>query len=243
MFNLNEAVDNLDAMTDEAREGSYLIGYNGGHVLPTALPRGSASGTDPCSDATEYEGWTEMTRAFFRLVAAGESTEGFLDHRYGIADMHGNCGWTDDVRSSTPFDVGIDVQVTSGTVSTTGPGAPQYLPVLTAEEETVITGVPTLDATWYSAGADQRLFFGLAKGTSQATATVMQHQMQPHLELLPSTGHDITVELGGGGITLAEGETLHLVVSPFVELYFGHGSARTPGTVALEGLTLNLPMQ
>ena len=243
LFNLNEGLDNLDAMAPEAREGSYLIGYNGGHVLPTALPRGAASGSDPCSDSTEHGGWTEMTRAFFRLVAAGESTEGFLDHRYGIADMDGTCVWTDDVRSTTGLPVGVDVEVTSGTVSTTGPGAPQYLPVFTAAAQTVLAGVPTLDATWYAAGADQRLFFGLAKGTSPADATVMQHQLQPHRELLPSTGHAITVELGGGGMTLQPGETLYLVVSPFVELYFGHGSNRTPGVVALEDITLNLPLQ
>ena len=71
----------------------------------------------------------------------------------------------------------------------------------------------------------------------------MQHQMQPHLELLPSTGTDVTVELGGGGMTVAPGETVYLVISPVVELYFGHGSARTPGAVALDGLTVNLPIQ
>lgn len=243
LFNLNEALDNLDAMTDEARAGSYLIGYNGGHVLPTALPRGAAAGSDPCSDGTAFGGWTAMTQAFFRTVAAGESTEGFLDHRYGIADMDGNCVWTDDVRTTAAFEVGTDVEVARGAVATSGAGVPQYVPVFTADEETVITGVPTVDATWYQAGVDQRLFFGLAKGTSPADATVMQHQMQPHLELLPSTGTDVTVELGGGGMTVAPGETVYLVISPLVELYFGHGSARTPGAVALDGLTVNLPIQ
>lgn len=243
LFNLNEGLDNLDAMTDEARAGSYLIGYNGGHVLPTALPRGGAAGSDPCSAETEAGSYRDLTRDFFRLVAAGQSTEGFLDHRYGIADMDGNCVWTDDVRSTTAFDIGTDIEVARGAVSTSGAGAPQYVPVFTADEETVITGVPTVDATWYQAGVDQRLFFGLAKGTSPADATVMQHQMQPHLELLPSTGTDVTVELGGGGMTVAPGETVYLVISPVVELYFGHGSARTPGAVALDGLTVNLPIQ
>lgn len=245
LFNLNEGIDNLDAMTDEAREGSFLIGYNGGHVLPTALPMGAAGDGDPCSAETVLGGWDELRIAFFAAVAAGESTQGFLDHRYGIADMDGTCVWTDDVRSTTPFDVGVDIEVTSGTATTTGPGAPQYLPVFTAAEQTVVTGVPTLDATWYSAGADQRVFFGLARGSNEVEArqNLMQHQMQPHLELLASAGHEVTVELGAGGMTLAPGETLYLVVSPFVELYAGHGSNRTPGVVALEDMTLNVPLQ
>ena len=245
LFNLNQGIDNLDAMDPSVAGESFLIGYNGGHVLPTALPMGSAAGADECSVETEYGGWTAMRIAFFTAVAAGDTTAGFLPSRYGITDMDGNCVWTDDVRSTEAFPVGFDVEVTSGTISTTGPGAPQYLPVFTADEQTVITGVPTLDATWYSAAADQRVFFGLAKGTDEVEArqNLMQHQMQPHRELLPSTGRDITVELGAGGMTLAEGETLYLVVSPFVELYFGHGSARTPGAVALEDMTLNVPLQ
>lgn len=243
LFNLNEGLDNLDAMTEDAREESFLIGYNGGHVLPTALPMGAAGGSDPCSDSTVHGGWTAMTQAFFRTVAEGESTEDFLDHRYGIADMDGNCVWTDDVRSTTAFEIGTDVEVARGAVTTAGAGAPQYIEVFTAEDETVITGAPTLEATWYQAGVDQRVFFGLAKGTSPADARVMQHQMQPHLELLPSTGTDITLELGAGGMTLAPGETVYLVVSPFADLFFGHGSTRTPGVVALDGLTVNLPVQ
>lgn len=243
LFNLNEAVDNLDAMTPEAHAGSYLIGYNGGHVLPTALPTGAAGGSDPCSDGTRFGGWTAMTQAFFQTVARGDSTEGFLDHRYGIADMDGACVWTDDVRSTTAVEIGTDIDVARGAVSTSGAGAPQYIEVLTADATTVIAGVPTVDATWYQAGVDQRVFFGLAKGTSPADARVMQHQMQPHLELLPSTGVDVTVELGGGGMTLAAGETLYLVVSPVADLFFAHGSTRTPGGVALDDLTVNLPLQ
>ncbi len=243
LFNLNEGLDNLDAMTDEARAGSYLIGYNGGHVLPTAFPMGTATGSDSCSAATPHKSFGEMTAAFFRIVAAGGSTDGFLDHRYGITDMNGACVWTDDVRSTMAFPVGYDVELTTGAATTAGAGAPQYLPVFTAVKTTVLTGVPTLDATYYSPSADQRVFFGLAKGTSPANATVMQHQMQPHLELLPSIGHDITVELGAGGMTLKQGETLYLVVAPFVEMYFGTGSTRTPGVVALEDMTINVPLQ
>lgn len=245
LFNLNQGIDNLDAMDPSVADESFLIGYNGGHVLPTALPMGAAAGEDVCSPATEYGGWTGMRIAFFNAVADGESTADFLPHRYGITDMDGTCIWTDDVRTTEGFPVGFDVEVTSGTISTTGPGVPQYLPVFTAQEQTVIAGVPTLDATYYSPSVDQRVFFGLARGTDEVEArqNLMQHQMQPHLELLPSIGHDITVELGAGGMTLGAGETLYLVVSPFVELYFGNGSTRTPGAVALEDMTLNVPLQ
>lgn len=243
LFNLNEGIRNLEEVDASVADQSFLIGYNGGHVLPTALPQGSASGGDACSDAARAGGWTELRIEFFRNAAAGVSNADLLPNRYGIADMDGNCVWTDDVRTAEAFDVGVDAEVATGAVTTTGAGAPQYLPVFTAVEETVVTGVPTLDATWASAGADQRLFFGLARGTSQTDAIVMQHQMQPHREVLPSVGHEVNVVLGGGGMTLAPGETLYLVVSPFVELYFGHGSTRTPGAVALQDMTLNIPLQ
>ncbi|MFT4744509.1 MAG: ABC-2 type transport system ATP-binding protein [Nitriliruptoraceae bacterium] len=246
LFVLNEGVKNLENVDESVKGESFLIGYNGGHVLPTALPRGSASGSDPCSAATEYGSFLAMTQAFFLQIAAGESTAGFLDHPYGIADMDGNCNWSDTVRpgeSDGEF-AGFDAIATTGTVSLTGAGAPVYYPVFTAgDEATVISGVPSVDATYYSASADQRVFFGLAKGTSQANATVMQHQMMPHRELLPSIGHDITVQLGGGGMTVMPGETVYLVVSPFADLFFAHGSVRTPGVVALEDITVNLPFQ
>ena len=60
LFNLNQALKNLTALTPAARVESVVIGFHGGQALPAVLPRGSqagapvalgTAGTDPCSPA------------------------------------------------------------------------------------------------------------------------------------------------------------------------------------------------
>ncbi len=52
-----------------------------------------------------------------------------------------------------------------------------------------VSGVPTLDATVTSVGLDQRVFFGISVGASPATATVVQNNVMPLRELMPSAAH------------------------------------------------------
>ena len=77
----------------------------------------------------------------------------------------------------TAFPTGVDVDVTTGTLTTTGVGAPQQH--LIAAGPLKVSGVPTVDADVTSAGLDQRVFFGLAVGTSEATAQVVQNNVMP----------------------------------------------------------------
>lgn len=39
-----------------------------------------------------------------------------------------------------------------------------------------------------------------------------------------------------------EGQNVYLTISPLSDMFFGHGSTRTPGLVALEDITVNLPV-
>ncbi len=38
------------------------------------------------------------------------------------------------------------------------------------------------------------------------------------------------------------GQKAYLTISPVSDMFFGHGSTRTPGAVTLEDMTVNLPL-
>jgi ABC-2 type transport system ATP-binding protein len=241
LFNLNQAVDNFQrALSDEARERSFLIGYNGGHALPNALPLGYASGSDACSGS---EGFAALTREFFRRVFAGEDTSTLLPASYNLTEANGSsCIRTDSIDRNTVVEAGFDVTVTSGALTTTGAGAPQYLQ-LTDGKAVTVAGVPTMTAQVTSVGVEQRAFFGLAVGTSPATARVVQNNVMPLRKALPVVQEKTTIELPGVAVDVPAGQFLYLVVSPLSDMFPGHGSTRTPGLLGLEDITVHLPVQ
>ena len=51
LFNLNQGLQNFDrALTPRARARSMLVGYNGGHTLPSVVPPGYATPRRPVLD-------------------------------------------------------------------------------------------------------------------------------------------------------------------------------------------------
>lgn len=239
LFNLNEGIHNfLDTLTPEAREDSYFVAYNGGHTLPNVMPLGSASGADACSGEGSFEA---RTRDFFRAVLIEDGdTSGILPAQYNLTTVGGQCLRTDSIETFTEFATGIDATVTSGAITTTGVGAAQYLPITSTPMH--VAGIPTMTADVTSVGVDQRAFFALAKGTSPATATVIQNNVMPLRELTPVVQQERTIELPGVAFELKAGETLYLVVSPISDMFAAHGSARTPGIIGLEDITVDLPI-
>ena len=238
LFNFNEAWMNLEqALTKGARKRSLVVGYNGGHALPNVAPMGVAGSGDSCSGEG---GFSALRLRFFDTVLAGGDTGALLPRRYNLSTTTDTCVHTDrvDVREGHP--VGRDLSVTTGTATTTGAGAPQQLEI--AAGPLTIAGVPTLDATVTSVGADQRVFFAISVGTSPADATVVQNNTMPLRELTPVVGVKRTIELPGIAVEVPEGQKAFLTVSPISDMYFGHGSVRTPGVVTLENMTVNLPV-
>ncbi|HET8970064.1 MAG TPA: alpha/beta fold hydrolase, partial [Candidatus Nanopelagicales bacterium] len=69
LFNLQQGFDNWQhALTARARRESIFVGYNGGHVLPTAetaVPPANSPKGDPCSRELAGGDFTALTRAFF----------------------------------------------------------------------------------------------------------------------------------------------------------------------------------
>ena len=106
-----------------------------------------------------------------------------------------------------------------------------------------MAGIPTLDATITSVGADQRVLAGLAVGTSASDAAVVGGQFLPIRELVPVVGEQRTdVELPAVAVEVPAGQTLFLAISPIVDTYVGHGSIRSPGAILLQDVRVTLPV-
>jgi len=234
LFNLNQGIHLLqDAVTDEAQEESYLVGYNGGHALPNVLPRGSSGGSDACSPGS----FTELSIQFFQRVFSQQSTSGLLPERYNLTTADGSrCLSLGNFKGGETFPV--DLTGTGNTVTTTGLGAPLHVPVTTGP--ITVTGIPTLSGTATALGIDSRAFFGLSMGTSPADAVVITNNLMPLRLPLPVADEAFEIELPGVAVEVPEGQTLFLTITPVSDMSIYHGS-RTPGGLVLAGLELDLP--
>lgn len=240
LFNLNQGLKIFDeAVTDAARSQSYLIGYNGGHALPNALPPGTSAGSDACSpeDNSPVGNFTSLTIEFFKRVFSGASTDGLLPGHYNFTTVDGAKCLSMDALGVTD-EIELTFQGSDTIPTTAGAGAPIQIPV--AEGPLAVTGIPTLEGTLASTGLDGRAFFGLAIGTSPADAQVIQNNLMPLRQVMPTTGSEFAIELPGVSVDLLEGETLFLTISPVSDMYFGHAS-RVPAALILSGLKLSLP--
>jgi pimeloyl-ACP methyl ester carboxylesterase len=234
LFNLNQGLKIFDrAVTPDAREESYFVGYNGGHALPNALPPGTAAGDDACSPGS----FTDLTIAFYKRVFAGESTDGLLPERYNLTSADGErCLSLDKI--GTQSTVAVDLLGSSTIPTTAGAGAPIHIPV--ALGPVTVTGVPTLKGKLTSTGLDSRAFFGLSIGTLPADAQVIQNNLMPLRQIMPAQDQKFDIELPGVAVEVPEGKTLFLTITPVSDMYFGHAS-RVPAAMILNDLMLTIP--
>jgi pimeloyl-ACP methyl ester carboxylesterase len=234
LFNLNQGIKNFEhALTPAARANSIFVGYNGGHVLPSAFPSGFGTAGDPCSTSLGGGNFAALTRRFFDKALKGIDTGLSGYGQYHLATAGGQCATVDSIAASVDKPVG---QI----VTNVGPGVAQYVKV--ADGPVRVAGMPTLDANVTSLAADGRAFFALAVGTSAADAKIVQNNMLPLHEPAPLTTPTArTIELPAVAVDVPAGQSLFLTVSPFSDMSFGHGS-RTPGLLVLDNAVLHLPV-
>ena len=241
LFNLNQGLDIFNkAVTDEARSQSLFVSYNGGHALPNVAPAGAPAaaeiggGVDACSPKGDFTG---VSIEFFRRVFSGQSTTGLLPGRYNLTTLDEECismnAIDNKAQSFDPLGVG-------SIATTAGGGAPTQLPI--AEGPLTVTGVPTLKGTLASTGLDARSFVGLAVGTTPADARVIQNNLMPLRQLMPTAGESFNIELPGVAVEVPDGQSLFLTISPVSDMYFGHAS-RIPAAMVLSELELSLPRE
>jgi ABC-2 type transport system ATP-binding protein len=233
LFNLNQGVHIFDwAVTPKARSQSYLIGFNGGHVLPNALPAASAADGDACSPKGNF---TKLTIEFFTRVFSGKSTNGLLPARYNLTTSDGSrCLSTN--RLGNYKTIAVDPLGYGATIATAGLGAPLHLPI--ADGPITVAGIPMLKGKMTSGAIDSRAFFGLSMGTTPADAVVIQNNLMPLRSVLPAQNEKFEIELPGVAVDVPKGQMLFLAVSPVSDMFYG---SRVPGGFVLSDLKLSLP--
>lgn len=233
LFPLDQAIDNFDrALTDRARAKSMLVGYHGGHVLPSVLPAGYAVAGDTCSARLGGSGYDELELRFLaeNLLGASRTLTGY--GRYHLMTAEGGCVSVDSVEPTT-------TTALPDLVTTAGVGLPQAIKI--ADGPLTLAGAPSLDALVKNLGLDSRAFFALSVGTSPLDAKVIQGNVLPHREKGLNPGTRRTIELPAIAATVPAGKSLFLTVTPISDMFLLHGS-RTPGAMVLGDVTVRLPV-
>lgn len=229
LFNLNQGLHNFQrAVTPEAQSKSLFVAYNGGHVLPQVLPLATNASSNACTPG----GYSNLERAFYAKVFAGQDPSGLLPGRYNLATNAGNA-------CLALNSLGTPQTLSAGTIATTtAVGAPVHYEI--ASGPMTLAGIPKLRGNLTAAVLEARAFFGLSIGTSPADAQVIQNNMMPLRSQLPSVAAPFEIELPGIAAQLTAGQKLFLTVTPVADMFVTMGS-RVPGAMLIEGATVEVP--
>lgn len=231
VFNLNEGLNNFNlALTPSARARSIFVNDQGGHNIPGSVPGGPVPYTprseDQCDAPSELE--------WFKYTLLGEPLD--LGDRLRLRTIDGGCL----SMTSTSAPLPTPVSALEGAVLPTGPRGPARFEELRQGPFT-LAGASTLSFYATTAAPDQRLFWGLAVGTSPDDAQLLGAQWMPTLVDTPGVNQPVSIELGGVVARVPEGQRLYLVSSPAVDQYIAH-SSRAPGAVVVNAVKVGLVM-
>jgi ABC-2 type transport system ATP-binding protein len=237
LFDLRQGLDNWQqALTPRARRRSIFVGYNGGHVLPTAetaVPPADSPQGDPCSRELAGGSFETLTRAFMDEKLRGRD-RGLAGYgQVHLATPAGSCTTVSGVEPSASYGV--------GKVATPS-GAGTWLAHPVAEGPLSIAGSPHLTGSLTTVGVDRnRAFYGLAVGTSPAEARLVQGNVLPLSVEGVVTGQPWQQQLPAVAVDVPEGQTLYVMASAVSDVFGGPG-ARTPGAVVLDDAVVHLPV-
>ena len=233
LFNLQQALDTWrTALTDQARDESMFVGYNGGHVLPAILPRGTDASSDPCSERLAGGDFGRLARQFMdeQLKGRDRGLGGY--GRFHLATRDSTCT---TVRAVRP-----DATRRAGTVAIpSGAGAPLAYEV--AQGPIRIAGSAYFSGRLTALGVDGRGFYGLGVGSSPADAELVQNNVYPLDVDGPVDSERRRVELPAVAVDVPAGQSLYLIASPVSDT-FGGMSSRTPGAIVFEDTVVHLPV-
>lgn len=235
LFTLTETYHNFnEVLTQSSQAKSLVIGYNGGHNLPSVVPAGTnfeaplVGGGDACSGQAGFEG---LSRAFFSKVFAWQDPTVLQPSRYSLTTAGGTCVRVSSLDSYTVKQVGLVASPTAGS----GP-----ISIEIAKGPITVAGIPRLRGSFTSIGVDARAFFGLSVGATPATAQIVQNNVIPLRQRLPVVDSPLNMELPGVAVEVPEGQSLYLTVSALSDMFIG--TARTPGVFLITGAEVDLPV-
>lgn len=234
LFNFNEALATyrlVEANGAPARIVTHLNGhlinpsYVDGRLPDPRFPQRGAQGS-PCGDASAH------AIAWYDRWLKGLDVEEGAAVSFALED--GTCVALDAVPepSTVARSPGGALPAEAGSIA---------LPLLTASEETVLAGVPTLRVgSALVAGVDDILYASLVVVPREGDPRVVDAQTVP-LRLAGPGATNATIDLGGIATRLAEGDELLLRLDRVNEFYFTN-SGRLPSAIVLRDVEVGLPV-
>jgi ABC-2 type transport system ATP-binding protein len=236
LFPLNEGVDNhLDT---RGHTDSWLLGVNGGHILPGIQPTGVNAPSrgslvdwrlDDCVDPVPH------TVAFLETFLWGEAgATDYMAHfpRAFVPTEQGGCVAADDwPLADEELVVDLDAVLS---------GAEFIVELFTAEEDLVLAGIPEFEATVPSLGVPGRVFLSLALGDPEEGGWLINDQVTP-FETAGEQDEVVEIDLAGIATEVPEGATVYLRVETTNEQFITRPHNTLP-EVVLEDITVRLPV-
>lgn len=245
LFPLNQAVANLRLLEDAgvASNESALYTHNKGHILQvnslrsgtTPVPVGlqGLPGGEPCGALNDLQiAWHQK-----HLLGLNVSTGPRVC--LALEDESNVVGETFPLEGTVMqrFDLGGPTPVLQAAA-----GPSLSISLFTAEQDTVIAGLPRLNGTLLTTGSDAIVFFSLeVPSRGDAFDSVVDDQFTPLRMSAQVAAKPFSIDLGGIGVRLKAGEELVLVASTVEPVFFA-SAQRVPGGVILDKLVLELPV-
>jgi ABC-2 type transport system ATP-binding protein len=233
LFNLQQGLTNWrTAITRSARQDSIFVGYNGGHVLPQVFPSGVTVTSDPCSTKLAGGDFRALSIRFFDEALKGKDTGLKGYGRLHIATPDSTCTTVGRAAPDTAVDVGTVLSPS---------GAGPAIPYEVAKGPIRIAGSSYLTAKM-TALPGNRAFYGLAIGTSEQDAHLIQNNVMPlNVRELADGTREVRIELPAVAVDVPEGQNLYLIASALSDTFVGM-SGRVPGAIVLDQTKVHLPV-
>lgn len=247
LFPLNQAVANLRLLEAAGVPANQtgLYTHLGGHIMNTAggsipvatpVPVGlqGASGPKPCGELADLQvAWLSKFLLLLNVTTGPRVCLSLEDQTNVVGP-----GFPLPGTTMQSFDLGGPTPVAQ---SAAGPSVD--LPLFTADQDTILAGIPTLRGTLTSPGPDTIVYFSLrVPSRGDEFEAVVDDQVTPIRLKAPATGPvPFALDLGGVGVRLKEGEQLVLTVATVEPMYFGNAE-RVPGAAVVDDLVLELPV-
>lgn len=242
LFNFNEAAANY-ALIRSTGAPVALVTHLRGHILNSQgtlpIPAPTPVGIQPPAGPMPCGSYDALAVAWFqkhlKTGKPGKVPEVCLALDDGTA-LTGNSYPLPGTKTRA-------FELPSGSIVAQGaPGPDVTFDLFTADETTIVAGIPRLSGTLQSAAPDAIVYWKLVvRDGRTGQERVADSQVTPlRTASDPGASPSFAIDLGGVAVRLHPSDSIRLVASN-VDNQFAHNSERLPGAVILGALRLDLP--